>query len=592
MDADVYNYDKCAFYRLLDSAKLRAKYEMVQEKQGVVVCPLNATITNNQSAADLINRHLFLPSPLYKNHYVSLAHQIQPAHHHYHQSSEQTDINATTSQLVYLVFNNESTGGGELVLTNESRLTSKSFKLLGTQTAYSSRTLKPFKILIVHSPLTFAELTTTTTSVVRKSSASSLPSSASKASFVTVNDDDDDDDDDDAESHVANKLAQLAATAAAMNDELEVQARQQQQQKQQQQQQQQQTQSHPPPVIITSQFTALRRQALFRSVHDVQTFSQSVEFVSIVTGFIDPADDDDEDDYDDKKKKKKKPKQKRNSKQQQTQMALVERPLGEALLDELDVMRKTYIVIHTHMADCVRTLAAMHRKYLRLFLKAYHTSPNTTDADVELMLSVACENVIVGCMYPKLWPNVLRLHERQDELLRNKMRRVAELIGTAPSAAALFAVEESYFRVNVTRVLRELNKLAMLNNPFEQCACIKASLDLLQTEFTLIDMQNAQTAAAAAPADATVLSSDVLLPLTAYLLVRSEITCLHAVVYFIEHFHFTLKEDDDDHHGRMQFSACRALLAESSFLVATFRAAVQLVEALPLAAAAANRNSV
>ena len=71
---DVYNYDKSQFFTLLESPKFRAKYNLIQEQQGIIVCPLDLLKQPNglSSQTDLIDRHLFLPSPFYKNHYLPL----------------------------------------------------------------------------------------------------------------------------------------------------------------------------------------------------------------------------------------------------------------------------------------------------------------------------------------------------------------------------------------------------------------------------------------------------------------------------------------------------------------------------------------
>lgn len=79
--SDAYEYDKSDFFRLLETKRFQKKHELIQELEGCIVCPLelslqiiNFPIENLITLQnDLINRHLFVPSPFYKNHYLPLA---------------------------------------------------------------------------------------------------------------------------------------------------------------------------------------------------------------------------------------------------------------------------------------------------------------------------------------------------------------------------------------------------------------------------------------------------------------------------------------------------------------------------------------
>lgn len=150
-DSDIYDYDRSSFFRLLQSAKYRVKYEFIQQQQGLVVCPLKLKLNNRtiKQPESLIDCHLFVPSPFYKNHFVPLSSLIALG------SLNSTNMLTNSlpldhSQQVSLVLRSSD----ELVVLSGMRRICKSVKLLNVQTAYTN-SAKSYKILIVDKELNF-----------------------------------------------------------------------------------------------------------------------------------------------------------------------------------------------------------------------------------------------------------------------------------------------------------------------------------------------------------------------------------------------------------------------------------------------------
>jgi hypothetical protein len=117
---EIYEYDKGVFFRLLQSPKYAFKLEFIQQNQGLVICPVCQLKLrqSNKEINDLIDSHLFLPSPFYKNHYIPL---------------------------------------NEFCLMSYRKRVCKDVKLLNIQTAFTENYRK-YKILIVNNILKYKRL--------------------------------------------------------------------------------------------------------------------------------------------------------------------------------------------------------------------------------------------------------------------------------------------------------------------------------------------------------------------------------------------------------------------------------------------------
>ena len=156
-DYDVYDYDQSLFFRLLDSAKFRFKFEFVQQKQGLVVCPLELKSTHVNTPKkqnDLVDTHLYLPSPFYKNHYIPLNSLNSLA-----SSSEISNDSFLLdhSSKIYLVLNqSDDQQMPDMILKHNHTQICKNVKLLNVQTAFTENK-KTYKILIVNKHLRFTK---------------------------------------------------------------------------------------------------------------------------------------------------------------------------------------------------------------------------------------------------------------------------------------------------------------------------------------------------------------------------------------------------------------------------------------------------
>lgn len=158
---EVYDYDKSLFFRLLQSVHFRVKFEFIQNQQGLIVCPLKLYQFNKakrKEVNDLIDSHLFVPSPFYKNHYIPLISLIA--------LSSLNSSNVLTSSLpldhtqhIHLVLNdlNSENSNNELYLMHFRRRICRHVKLLSIQTAFTDN-FKQYKILIVNKQLSYKRI--------------------------------------------------------------------------------------------------------------------------------------------------------------------------------------------------------------------------------------------------------------------------------------------------------------------------------------------------------------------------------------------------------------------------------------------------
>lgn len=150
-DNDVYEYDKCLFFKILESEKFQRKFETVQEQQGVVVCPLD--IKNRPfNSSDLIDKHLFLPSPYYKNHFIPLVNANNNSSSSRLSSSSSNDNNVNLivdDNTKFNLISRDVRGASSSICTN--------VKLLKTEIAYSAVNSRPYRILVVDRELVYGE---------------------------------------------------------------------------------------------------------------------------------------------------------------------------------------------------------------------------------------------------------------------------------------------------------------------------------------------------------------------------------------------------------------------------------------------------
>lgn len=246
--------------------------------------------------------------------------------------------------------------------------------------------------------------------------------------------------------------------------------------------------------------------------------------------------------------------------------------LGEYLLSELELFRKTYIILHTHLVDCAKHLEKLHNKYVKKFLKSLNAASSSShNANFDLMVTIACETTINGVLFAKIWSSIVKLNCERDQTLNVKCLKLASHLKLessvdefGPLCADYFKVERAHFAINTKSILRELKRLPFLNNPHEKLECIKTSVDLMNNELSVASKKK----------DTSVqLTSDLLIPLMAFVLLKSNIDCFKSIEFFLDNFQFSMSPDS---YSKSHMST---MLAELSFFLTTFKAAVQLIEA-------------
>ncbi len=107
------------------------------------------------------------------------------------------------------------------------------------------------------------------------------------------------------------------------------------------------------------------------------------------------------------------------------------RSIGEDLINEVELMRKTCIVLSTHLADCEARMEGIYVKYVERFLGAACTrleKDSSAYAEVDLMVAVACENTVVGVLFSKLWPCLLQFNSKEDSVIQIKCDRIRKFL--------------------------------------------------------------------------------------------------------------------------------------------------------------------
>jgi hypothetical protein len=513
IDYDIFNYDKSSFYSLLDTEKFKFKLEFVQQHQGLIVCPLECKIKANDSKqqADLIDRHLFVPSPFYKNHFIPLNSLLGLNASLASTTSSSSSLTSTSSQSnllldhlqqVHLVLNDQSESN-ELVLLNQNRTICNNVKLLNKQVAYTDDN-QPYKILIVDKELKY------------------------KISNKLIDFKYDEDDEDNDLKYTEIKSPQSRKSVS----------------------------------MFYAQNTT--PNATF-SLNDVKTFGQSIDFLHEMVCLTNEEYYESAADYILRKS-----------------MRLTKRYVGEDLLNDLELFRKTYIIIYTHLNECSIKLKKLHNKYVRKFLKSITINDQTISnlgANVDLIIAVACENAINGHLYAKIWPSVLEFNKRQDEEIHEKCVQLAKFFNLTNSdnsnefdtvkVAEFYQIDKRYLKLNFNLISNEIKRVALLNNPFEKLECIKTCTDLLSNELTISLIKSSDKNE---KNENLIINTDTLMPLMAFLLVKSNINCLASIIYYIELFHFSFQP------SKYSTSHNSTYLAELAFLFTTFKAAVQLIQ--------------
>lgn len=574
VDSDIYDYDRSSFFRLLQSSKYRLKYEFIQQQQGLVVCPLKLKYNPRliKQSETLIESHLFVPSPFYKNHFIPL-NSLKNLSTLNQNSITHNSLPLDHSQKISLVLN---TTDNELIVMSNRRRICKHVKLLNIQAAYTDN-CKSYKIVIVNTELHFKVSTVLQPSHHSSNNSSSKPDRIDEkfedsdsetmceldkqvnATFENYHQNGREESKSNLESNFTSSFdSKLSGVGAQMVME-----------------------SVPGVSYRNSTYM---EEVTFSSVNDVRTFGSSVDFMHS-SSFLDSFVDDEQENNSDENASRK-------VSSRQSKKIIQAGLIGENLVNEIEVLRKTYIILYTHIVDCEKQLERIYLKYLRKFLRYAQTLMNLdTDSgvysDFDLMVSVACENIIVGVVFSKLWPCLLQLNMNEDDFIQIKCDRIRKLLKltkvtnltaeTIDLCSRFFHIETKYFLINTQPVLREFKRLSLLNNPFEKLECIKSSVELVTNELTILSSQPKDPTKHTSQdndgkEESTIITSEILIPLISFILIRSNINCFKSICYFIDTFQFSSRPNSFSN------SHCSTRLGELAFFMTTFKAAIQFIE--------------
>jgi hypothetical protein len=117
--------------------------------------------------------------------------------------------------------------------------------------------------------------------------------------------------------------------------------------------------------------------------------------------------------------------------------------------------------------------------------------------------------------------------------------------------------------------ISEIKKIHLLKTVYEKLICMKTFIDLISTELTLYYKSN--DSYNNLKENELQLTSDQLLPLTCYVIIKSKLSLLYSLVYFTEKFNLTSIYASSN-------SIYLSTTNELSFIFSTFKAAVGLIE--------------
>lgn len=257
--------------------------------------------------------------------------------------------------------------------------------------------------------------------------------------------------------------------------------------------------------------------------------------------------------------------------------------IGENYLEEIELFKKTYVILYTHLDDFTRQAQKLFNKYVHEFSRASFLNgmPVEQLEGIECIEAVACDTALNGCLYAKLWPAVLKANERDDTLMVNRMNLLRIKLSIDPDAGPdesmldessidqcveFFRLERIYFGVNVRAVIKELRKCEMLNNPFERIESVKVSVDLLVSELTKLSMTNS---AGGEKQETIMVTSENLIPLMAYVLLCSNLNHLKSAVFYVDNFNFS---------SMLPQTSSNSYLAELTYFMTTLKAAITFIE--------------
>jgi hypothetical protein len=233
---------------------------------------------------------------------------------------------------------------------------------------------------------------------------------------------------------------------------------------------------------------------------------------------------------------------------------------SECFKNEIKIFKETYVVLCTFLDAVEQEVLRIHKKYFEQFLNFIHIN--------EEILSIAIENYLNGCFYNKIWPIITNYNSEKDNFINFKLNQINKNIENG-SISYYLKLNNKYL-IDYNLSIKEISRIHLLKTAFEKLICMKTCLDLISTELLLFykvnDHENTFNE------HDFKLTSDELLPLTCYVIIKAKLSCLYSLIFFTEKFNLTTT------YALNNSSLYLSSLNELSFVLSTFKAATGLIE--------------
>ena len=227
--------------------------------------------------------------------------------------------------------------------------------------------------------------------------------------------------------------------------------------------------------------------------------------------------------------------------------------LNEYFKHEVKIFRKTYVLLSYHLKECVEEFYKIHKTYLNQFLQYIDGS--------EDFLSLAIENYLNGSMYNKIWSMVIELNSEKDNFIHYKLNQICNI-----KMSYFLKLNEKYL-INYNLSIQEITKIHLFKTVFEKLICMKTCIELISTELNLYYNAKNDTL----EKNQLNLTSDELLPLCCYVIIKAKLKFLYSLIFFTEKFNLSATY-------AMANEIHMHSLNELSFVHSTFKAAICLIE--------------
>jgi hypothetical protein len=231
--------------------------------------------------------------------------------------------------------------------------------------------------------------------------------------------------------------------------------------------------------------------------------------------------------------------------------------LADEFYNDIRLFNKTYIILPNYFDECIEKMSALYKAYAYKFRKY-----NKIQKDE--ILSISIENYMNGFLYAKIWQIIVDTHKDEDQLIDYKIGQLKKL--TKSSMEKYLKLDRKYF-IEFKQALAELAKMDKLQSAYEKLYCMKTCNDYVSSELVLYHKNQAN---GNDPSSELKLTSDELLPLTCYILIKTDFNNYASLLYYLENFNFTF--------SCPAFESINASSNnEFSFVLSTFKAAVNML---------------